>query len=173
MVESEIVDGVCLLTLNVPPLNTITLELLSELRESIQRASEDATVRGIVITGDAAHFSAGADVNLFQQIASTRRCRTIMPDLPDGVPRDRGLRQAGGRRADRQVIGGALELATGVPLSRRWQQQPVQHARGQSGHQSRRWRDAAAAEAGRAGGGSEDVVDGRNGRCRSGPLPWD
>ncbi len=71
MIESEIVDGVWILRLNSPPLNTITLELLSQLRESIQQAGEDAAVKGIVITGDAAHFSAGADVNLFQQIAST------------------------------------------------------------------------------------------------------
>ncbi len=111
MVESEIVDRVCLLTLNVPPLNTITLELLSELRESIQRACEDATVKGIVITGDAAHFSAGADVNLFQQIASThdavRLCQIFQTAFQEIEDCDKPVVAA----LTGRVIGGALELA--------------------------------------------------------------
>ena len=70
MIEYDVSDEVCVLRLNGPPLNTLTFSLLAELRGAIGRAGADDRVGGIVITGGARHFSAGADVNLFREIAS-------------------------------------------------------------------------------------------------------
>ncbi len=111
MVESEDLDGVRVLRLNSPPLNTITLELLSQLRASIQEADEDATIRGVVITGDAAHFSAGADVDLFRQITSgedaVRLCQLFQTTFQEIEDRVQPVVAA----LTGRVIGGALELA--------------------------------------------------------------
>lgn len=70
LVECSVSDGVCLLRLNAPPVNAITFALLAELRAAVRRASADADVRGVVITGSPSHFSAGADVNLFREIVT-------------------------------------------------------------------------------------------------------
>lgn len=70
MVEYSVADGVCTLRLHAPPVNAITYELLDALCAAVRRAASDAAVRGLVLTGDARHFSAGADVNLFRQIAT-------------------------------------------------------------------------------------------------------
>ena len=66
MIESEVLTDALIVRLSSPPLNTITLGLLSELRAAIRQASDDAVVRGIVVAGDARNFSAGADVDLFR-----------------------------------------------------------------------------------------------------------
>lgn len=68
MIDYSVSDGICMLRLNSPPVNAITFDLLGELRGAIRRADSDDAVRGIVITGDARHFSAGADVNIFRDV---------------------------------------------------------------------------------------------------------
>ncbi len=111
MVTTETVDDVSVLGFDAPPLHTITLELLSELGQAIQRAGQDTVTRAIVVTGDASQFSAGADIHLFQQITSSedavRLCQvfqTAFQQIED-CPKPVVAAMAG------NVIGGALELA--------------------------------------------------------------
>ncbi|HUT89178.1 MAG TPA: 3-hydroxyacyl-CoA dehydrogenase NAD-binding domain-containing protein [Thermoguttaceae bacterium] len=111
MIDYHVSDGVCLLRLNSPPLNAIDLAMLEALRKAIARASGESEVRGIVITGDAEHFSAGADVGLFRQIASA----------DDAVHISRAFQEAFAAVEDSskpvvaavagKVIAGALEFA--------------------------------------------------------------
>lgn len=61
----------CVLCLNNPPLNAIGFELLEQLCSAFSRANTDKDVRGIIVTGDDDHFSAGADVNIFKRIATS------------------------------------------------------------------------------------------------------
>jgi enoyl-CoA hydratase/carnithine racemase len=68
LIDYGVRQGVCVLRLNAPPLNTLTLPLLDELRGALRRANSDASVRSIVITGTPEHFSAGADVAMFRDI---------------------------------------------------------------------------------------------------------
>ena len=111
MVQSEIVDGICVLRLNAPPLNTITLEVLAELRESIRQAGEDAAVQGVVITGDSAHFSAGADVHLFEQIASAEDAVRLCQVFQTAFQEIEDCAKPVVAAVTGRVIGGALELA--------------------------------------------------------------
>ena len=55
--------GVRELRLNRPPVNALTSELMRTLRESIQRAEQDA-VRALILSGSPGRFSAGLDVPL-------------------------------------------------------------------------------------------------------------
>jgi len=111
MIDYELAEGVCVLRLSAPPLNTLTLALLESLCAALRRAIGDAAVRGIVITGGPDHFSAGADVNLFQQIQTaedairtSRVFQEAFQEVED-CPKPVVAALAG------TVVGGALELA--------------------------------------------------------------
>ncbi|MEW6354789.1 MAG: 3-hydroxyacyl-CoA dehydrogenase NAD-binding domain-containing protein [Planctomycetota bacterium] len=110
MIDYSVSDGVCLLRLNTPPLNTITFELLDELRECVRRANADAAVQGIIITGAPGHFSAGADINLFKQIKSAddaiRTSRLFQEAFQEVEDSAKPVVAAVGGR----VMGSALEL---------------------------------------------------------------
>jgi len=60
-------DGVLLLGLNHPPLNTLDHPLRQQLHEALQAAAQDASVRAIVLHGAQGNFSAGADIREFDQ----------------------------------------------------------------------------------------------------------
>jgi len=110
LVTYEAQDGVCVLRLNAPPVNTITFELLEALRAAVARANADAGVRGIVLTGAPAHFSAGADVDLFRQVVAAedaiRVSRTFQEALQqvEGSPKPVVAAVAG------KMMGSAVEL---------------------------------------------------------------
>jgi enoyl-CoA hydratase len=67
MVEYRVENGVALLELNRPPVNSYTHELLRELDEAVLRARFDDQVQVLVITGKIEKFfSAGADINMLK-----------------------------------------------------------------------------------------------------------
>jgi 3-hydroxyacyl-CoA dehydrogenase len=112
MIETTTSDGVCVLHLNAPPLNTMTFEMLDELRALIDRANADDAARGIVIIGDARHFSAGGDIHLLQEIAcaddAVRLSRVFQETFQAVEDSSKPVAAAMAGR----VLGGALELAT-------------------------------------------------------------
>ena len=59
-------DGVVLMTLNNPPLNLMTPDLLFELRDAFSELGDDPTMRAVVLTGSQRAFCAGADVTTFK-----------------------------------------------------------------------------------------------------------
>jgi methylglutaconyl-CoA hydratase len=71
VVLSEIgAGGVATVTLNRPEVfNGYNAELLSALRQTAERLDADDDVRMIVLRGAGKHFSAGADVNWFRELA--------------------------------------------------------------------------------------------------------
>ncbi|MBN2272164.1 MAG: enoyl-CoA hydratase/isomerase family protein [Sedimentisphaerales bacterium] len=111
MIEYSKSAGIATVRLNNPPLNAIGFELLEELTAAVSRANADQDVRGIIVTGIDEHFSAGADVNIFKEIASADdaiRTSRIFQEAFDAVENSRkpcAAAMAG------NVIGGALELA--------------------------------------------------------------
>ncbi|WP_447921630.1 3-hydroxyacyl-CoA dehydrogenase NAD-binding domain-containing protein [Achromobacter aegrifaciens] len=60
-------DGVLLLGLNHPPLNTLDHALRQQLHAALQAATDDASVQAIVLHGAQGNFSAGADIREFDQ----------------------------------------------------------------------------------------------------------
>jgi 3-hydroxyacyl-CoA dehydrogenase len=73
-IDYSVSDGLCVLRLNAPPVNTVTFELLADLGAAIRRAADDEAVAGIVLTGTDKHFSAGADVGIFHAITTAEQC---------------------------------------------------------------------------------------------------
>ncbi len=58
----EVRDGVAYLTLDAPPLNILTGDLMLELATAVERAAADASLKAIFIGSNGKAFSAGADV---------------------------------------------------------------------------------------------------------------
>ncbi len=111
MIHYDVSERICVLRLDAPPLNVITFALLDELRAATRRANDDSNVQGIVITGDAGHFSVGADISIFKEIASaedavrtSRIFQEAYQEIEDS-PKPVVAAVAGG------MMGGAVELA--------------------------------------------------------------
>jgi cyclohexa-1,5-dienecarbonyl-CoA hydratase len=60
--DYEVRDAVAYLTLNAPPLNILTGELMLKLANAVERAQDDESVKAVAITAVGKAFSAGADV---------------------------------------------------------------------------------------------------------------
>lgn len=68
LVNYEVRDGVAYLTLNDPPANTYTHEMMRELDSAVLSARFDKEVHVIVLTGlGEKFFCAGANINMLQQ----------------------------------------------------------------------------------------------------------
>jgi enoyl-CoA hydratase/carnithine racemase len=72
LVHYEVQDGVAIFTLDDPPANTYTHEMMVQLDAAILRARFDTTVDVIVITGRGdKFFCAGANINMLQKADPT------------------------------------------------------------------------------------------------------
>jgi enoyl-CoA hydratase/carnithine racemase len=68
----EVEDPVATITLNRPSaLNAWTLRMGAEFRHAVNRAENDPSVVGIVVTGAGRAFCAGADINLLKDLRSS------------------------------------------------------------------------------------------------------
>ena len=69
LVRYRAAEGVALLTLNAPPANTYSYEMMQELDRSILRARMDEAVHVIVITGQGEKFfCAGANIQMLAEV---------------------------------------------------------------------------------------------------------
>ncbi len=97
--------------LDDPPLNAIGFELLEELVAVIDRANADEGVSGIILTGTDDHFSAGADVNLFEGISSAEQAIEMSRVFQDALDTVENSQKPTVAAVTGKVMGCALELA--------------------------------------------------------------
>jgi len=100
------IDGVAVITLDNPPLNSLSHALRSRIVAAIEAAEADPAVRAVVLTGNPRAFSAGADVTEFgtpQQLAE--------PILRSVLERIRSCTKPVVAAIDGVALGGGLELA--------------------------------------------------------------
>ncbi len=72
LVQYGVNEGVALLTLNDPPANTYSYEMMQALDKAILAARMDESVQVIVITGQGEKFfCAGADIQMLQSVTPT------------------------------------------------------------------------------------------------------
>lgn len=116
MIETTTSDGVCTLRLSAPPLNAFTFEILDMLRALIDQANADDAVRGIVITGDAKHFSAGADIRMLQEVACADDAVRISRVFQEAFQAVEDSAKPVAAAVGGKVLGGALELAMACHL---------------------------------------------------------
>jgi enoyl-CoA hydratase len=72
LVHYEARDGVAILTLDDPPANTYTYEMMSDLDRAVLQARMDDDVQVIVVTGAGEKFfSAGANIQMLSEVTTT------------------------------------------------------------------------------------------------------
>jgi enoyl-CoA hydratase/carnithine racemase len=68
----DFLDQITTITLNRPSArNSLTIELMEELRSAIEQLRDDAATRAVIITGAGRVFSVGADVNMLTRIGES------------------------------------------------------------------------------------------------------
>jgi 3-hydroxyacyl-CoA dehydrogenase len=105
---SVVKDGIVVLKLDNPPVNSLGWELRQALMEGIERANADAAIEGIVLIGTGAGFSGGADIREFgtSKAAAQPNLLTLISSIEDS-PKP-VIAAIGG-----VCMGGGLELALG------------------------------------------------------------
>lgn len=71
MHSCKIEEHVALVTLNHPPVNALTPELLTELISTFDSLANDEVVKAVVLTGAGRFFVAGADIRVLASIPSS------------------------------------------------------------------------------------------------------
>ena len=98
----SVTDGILTLTLNRPEqMNSFTVEMANELVDAFNRASNDDSVRAVVVTGAGKAFCAGMDLtrpgNVFGLDESQKPTLKDMNDRLDDPAILEGVRDTGGR----------------------------------------------------------------------------
>lgn len=106
LIRTEDRDGVRIITLDNPPVNSLSFALSGELLPIVEAASVDSNVKAVVFTGANGIFSAGADINDFS-IEPTPETRTIR-DVIAAVERSEKVFIAA---IEKNALGGGLELS--------------------------------------------------------------
>jgi 3-hydroxyacyl-CoA dehydrogenase len=101
-----IADGVAVLELDNPPVNSLGLELRQALVAGLARANADTKVAAIVVIGSGAGFSGGADIREFgtPKAVAHPNLRTVLAEIEDSAKPV--IAAVGG-----VCMGGGLELA--------------------------------------------------------------
>jgi len=105
-VDFGITNGVAVLTLDNPPVNSLGSELRRALLGALQRAEADDAIQAVVLVGSAKGFSGGADIREFGGPKALAQ-----PNLPTLIRTVEGLRKPVIAGIDGVCMGGGLELA--------------------------------------------------------------
>ncbi|HEY6237692.1 MAG TPA: enoyl-CoA hydratase-related protein [Thermoplasmata archaeon] len=108
-------DGVEVLTLRHPPVNALSTSLLEELGHHLDALDADPNVRAVVVTGEGAYFSAGADLKELATL-DLSRAPAIVAEGQALFSRLEGLRPPVIAAINGLALGGGLELALACDL---------------------------------------------------------
>ena len=101
-------DGIAVVTMNNPPVNSMSAANRTAVAEGLRKAEADPAVRAVVLTGAGKAFSGGAEIREFN--TPKARQSPVLPevnDLQDGMTKPLVAAIAG------FALGGGLELALG------------------------------------------------------------
>jgi len=112
MVRTRAADGIARLTLDSPPLNILTRQLLADLRGSLDALATDRTLRVLVLGATGKHFSAGADVG--EHLPPT--WQGMIPEFLDTIGRLRAFPVPVIAAVRGRCLGGGFELVLGADL---------------------------------------------------------
>jgi enoyl-CoA hydratase len=111
LVRFDVDGAVAVITLDRPPVNALSNELVEAIGEALQRAAHDA-IRAVVVTG-APHFAAGADIKQFHAAFAEGRSHELGNTLSAVVSRLEALPKPTIAAVRGFALGGGLELAMG------------------------------------------------------------
>jgi len=106
MIDIGLSDGIIKITMNGPPVSALGVHLRRAIANAIDEAQENTAVLAIVITGSGQYFSAGADINEFDEAF-------LDPSLPDVIGIIEASRKPVVAAINGFALGGGLEVALG------------------------------------------------------------
>ncbi len=112
MIHVEPLDqGLLLVSLDRPKKrNALTPPMIERLRHALERAAEDAAIRGVVLSGAGPSFCAGIDLHEFAE-GSPESARALIVSLKDLCATARRFPKPIACAIQGHCLGGALELA--------------------------------------------------------------
>ncbi len=108
-VHYEAQNGIAVLRLHNPPVNGLDIVTRRELVDALDRALDDAAIKGIVIAGNARAFSGGADIREFNTPQAEQE-----PSLPSVIAALERSHKPIVAAIQSLALGGGLELALGA-----------------------------------------------------------
>jgi 3-hydroxyacyl-CoA dehydrogenase len=101
-------DGIAVITMNNPPVNSMSAAARVAVGAALQKADADPAVRAVVLTGSDKAFSGGAEIREF----NTEKSR-VSPTLPELNDIQDGMKKPLVAALGGFALGGGLELALG------------------------------------------------------------
>ena len=77
LLSCSVDNAIATLTLNHPPVNALTPELLAELESSFDSLAKNSSIKVVILTGTGRFFIAGADIQVIAGIPSSREAREM------------------------------------------------------------------------------------------------
>lgn len=108
----NMVEGVAWLTLNHPPLNILTIEMIAELHTALNALAEQPTLKALVLAGNSKAFCAGVDV----ADHTPERVEPMIRGFGKLVTRLHTLPMPTLAMVQGAALGGGMELALGCDL---------------------------------------------------------
>jgi enoyl-CoA hydratase len=76
-IESNIADGIAVVSINNPPVNSLPGYIMLELEKCINQLTNDSNVKVIIITGTGKTFATGADISEMGDVKSATQASSI------------------------------------------------------------------------------------------------
>ncbi|MCA1626852.1 MAG: enoyl-CoA hydratase/isomerase family protein [Acidobacteria bacterium] len=116
LVQYRVTEGVAVLTLNDPPANTYSYEMMRELDQAILAARMDEGVQVIVLTGQGEKFfSAGANIKMLQEVTPTFKYYFCL-HANETLSRLEGTPKLVIAAINGHCVGGGLEVALAADI---------------------------------------------------------
>lgn len=112
----KVEDKVAVVTINRPPANALSRQLIQEVNEMLNTFEHDESVRVIVLHGEGRFFSAGADIKEFTEVTSGAEFSKLAAHGQNVFERLESFPKPVIASIHGAALGGGLELAMGCHI---------------------------------------------------------
>nr|WP_224753790.1 enoyl-CoA hydratase [Paenibacillus terricola] len=117
MVGVKLANRVATVTLNRPPVNALSTEVIDELSACLDKLAADSEVKAIVLTGEGKCFAAGADIKQFTSAFGDAQAATqLARSVQEKFRRIETMKKPVIAAINGAALGGGLELALSCHL---------------------------------------------------------